>query len=69
MTASSAALTVDELEAMTPGRTVRRLSDPTVVYTRTDSAGPNGPWRRYEPGAGPVTCRSSTLAVIGVERC
>lgn len=60
------ALTVDQLEALPEGAQVCRVNDPTVVYTRIPG-GPNGPWRRYEYGVGPVTCRSSVLVMIGVE--
>ncbi len=63
-------LTTEQLDTYPVGVRVRRISDPTVVYHRRPD-GPNGPWRRYEAGVGPVTCRSSTLAMIGVElhRC
>ncbi len=63
-------MTVEQLDALPVGATVRRAEHPQVVYTRIP-AGPNGQWRRYETGLGPVTCRSSTLAMIGVKpaRC
>lgn len=59
------ALTEAEIEALPVGATVHRVDNPDVVYTRT-TGGPNGPWRRYEQGVGPVTCTSTTLAMIGV---
>lgn len=62
-------LDVADLEALPVGDRVHRISDPGVVYTRIDPAGPSGPWRRYETGIGPVTCKSTTLAMIGVRRC
>lgn len=65
----TATLTADELEAMPAGARVHRADDWRCIYTRIDPPGPNGPWRRYEQGHGPVTTTSSVLARIGVQEC